>query len=362
MIINNNNHKNDGYLSIDGTKLMFHMDRISQWTQGENIFPLHLDIAPSGACNHRCIFCVADYKQERDKILDIQVLKRLLRDAAKYGVKSILFAGDGEPLLNKDLPDAVKEGFSQGLSLALNTNGVLFKDNKAKSILPYLEWIRFSVNASKKENYARIHRADERDFNTVLANISNASELKRKNDLKVTLGVQQILVQENINDVYELALKVKEVGADYFIVKRFAQNNSNDYKVKEKIYQNCIDDFKRAEELSDERFQVIIRWKNFHDNGERAYQRCLGLPFLAYVLADGGIYTCCNFYGNSAFCYGNLYKNTFYEIWTSKIKKLISSRIEKQLNVHKCMSFCRHHNINKLLWDLKNPPMHLNFI
>ena len=46
---------------VDSHKLMFHPERVTKWLSGENIYPIEIEISPSGACNHRCIFCAYDY-------------------------------------------------------------------------------------------------------------------------------------------------------------------------------------------------------------------------------------------------------------------------------------------------------------
>ncbi|MBF0247636.1 MAG: radical SAM protein [Alphaproteobacteria bacterium] len=349
-------------LFIDGTKLMHHTERLAAWARGEAIFPIHLDISPAGACNHRCTFCIVDYKPERKGFLDGDVMIKLLRDAAACGVKSILFAGDGEPLLNRRLPDAIEAGAQAGMSMALNTNGVHLKRETMTRVLPHLEWMRVSVAAGTAETYSAIHKTKPGDFDTVFQNIADASAFKRRHGLACTIGIQQILLEENKHEIVALAQKAKDAGASYFTVKRFAEQNMNDFSIRPQIHLECEEQFRKAESLATDDFQVIIRRNNFDDDGSRSYDRCLGLPFLAYVLADGRIYTCCGFYGEPDFSYGSLYENSFAEIWTGKLKNDVIERIETSLDVHSCMKHCRHHNINKLLWSLKNPPRHVDFI
>jgi radical SAM protein with 4Fe4S-binding SPASM domain len=349
-------------LFLDGTKLLHHPRRLADWQSGKRVFPLHLDISPAGACNHRCVFCIVDYKEHRKGFLNGSILKKLLRDGAQLGVKSVLFAGDGEPLLNRDLPDAIVEGHDHGLSLALNTNAVMLKEDVAETVLPRLEWMRVSVAAGTAATYAEIHKCKERDFERAIENVARAAEMKRRNNLAVTIGIQQILLAENVHEMSMLAKTAKRVGADYYVVKRFADNPRIDYTTPPNLHRDYEDAFRDIETLSDDTFKVIVRRSNFEDDGARAYNQCLGLPFLAYVLADGGIYTCCGYYGDEEFCYGNLNEDTFENIWMSARQRQVIGFVENEVDVHTCMPHCRHHNINKLAWDLRNPPDHVNFI
>jgi hypothetical protein len=59
---------------------------------------------------------------------------------------------------------------------------------------------------------------------------------------------------------------------------------------------------------------------------------------------------------------GNIYKNTFKQIWESeKHKKLLRFANEK-LDSGKCRVNCRMDEVNRYLWELKHPPAHVNFI
>ena len=94
-------------IRIDSHKLIYHPDIVSRWKSGENIYPIELEIGLTNACNHRCIFCAVDYTGYKPTMLDEDVLLSNLQDLATKGVKSIIYAGEGEPLLNKATPEII---------------------------------------------------------------------------------------------------------------------------------------------------------------------------------------------------------------------------------------------------------------
>ena len=94
-----------GQLYLDGSKLQYHLDRVGDWTKGKEVFPLHVEISPSSACNQRCILCCVDYKGHKPASLSKNVLLSLIEEFSGNGVKSVLLAGEGEPLLNKFLTE-----------------------------------------------------------------------------------------------------------------------------------------------------------------------------------------------------------------------------------------------------------------
>jgi cyclic pyranopterin phosphate synthase len=99
---------------IDSHKLMFHIDRVQQWSRKNDIYPIYIEIAPCGGCNHRCKFCALDYLGYKPNYLETQRAECFLSEIASNGVKSIMFAGEGEPLLHKDIARLVSSAKKAG--------------------------------------------------------------------------------------------------------------------------------------------------------------------------------------------------------------------------------------------------------
>ena len=356
-------------LFLDGTKLLWHLERVNDWKKGKRIFPLHAEITPAGGCNYRCILCCVDYLEHKPELLERGLFLNLIRSFAKTDVRSFLLAGSGEPLLNKYVPEVLHEAKRLGLDGAITTNGLLMTKEVSEEILNTILWIRFSVQTADADKYAYLHGTKKENFDKVCTNIAQAVECKRRNNLNVTIGIQQIHLNENRHDVYALATLSKELGVDYYTVKRHSPNpEKNEYQVAEtlrdprKLFLECEDDFRRTENLSNEHFKVIIRRNQFMEGCTRDYTSCLGLPFLIQILADGGIYPCGLFYKNSEYCYGNLHHMSFEQIMRSARTVQITKEIEDHFDVSTCIGYCRHHNINNFLWKLKHEPLHVNFI
>ena len=182
--------------------------------------------------------------------------------------------------------------------------------------------------------------------------------------VNVTIGVQSVLMPENGHGLAILAEKARQTGADYFVIKPFSYNPLNEYDggrpldlVRE--FENIL---REAEALTTDDFAVIVRRNTFSDNGVRDYDKCLGLPFITQIAADGKVYSCCPFFGNEDYVLGDLHEHRFQDLWFSDKAEAVRKRVEETQDVHACMTFCRHHQINRQLWQLKNPPDHVNFI
>jgi radical SAM protein with 4Fe4S-binding SPASM domain len=352
-------------LRIDSHKLMYHVSRVKQWLDGENVYPIYMEISPSGACNHRCTFCAFDYLDYKPRFIDKDVLTRVLGELGQHGVKSIMYAGEGEPFLHKHMTELLANTKKAGIDTAVATNGVLLDKETAGGCLDALTWMRVSINAGTKETYTKIHRSRPGDFDLVIKNVSNAVRLKNKNNYDCTIGVQCILLPENYREISLLAALLKDIGVDYLTVKPFIQHLMSSNTIDEGFrYKDLMYLEDELKEYSQNGFNVVFRAHGMEklESKERPYERCLGLPFFAEIVSNGNVYTCGPYLGDERFCYGNIYENTFTEIWEGGRRKQILKMVETELDVRKCMHNCRLDEINRYLWGLKHPSVHVNFI
>ena len=349
-------------LFLDGSKLMHHLPTVNKWAKGEQIAPIHAEVSPTSGCNQRCNLCYVDYLGHKTKLLSEKVLNEVVEDFAEIGTKSCLLAGEGEPTANPGIVSMIQRAQNLGVDMALNSNAVLFDEKMSKATLPGLTWCRFTFQASNKELYNRIHMGGKFDYDKAITNVSAAVKNKRDAKLDVTLGIQQILINENYRDVLETAKMSKQLGVNYYVVKRFSKHPKNSYDVPEDLYKESIDLFEQMKSLEDENFKIIVRWKNFTQDCNRNYRKCVGTPFITQILADGGVYPCSQFFKDPDYKYGDLYTERFKDIIFGEKAKQVTKHIEEHVDVSKCMSYCRHHSTNMFLTDVKNEPEHKNFI
>lgn len=350
---------------IDSHKLIYHVGRVNQWLNGESIYPIYMEIGPVGRCNHRCIFCAFDYLKYSGPSIDTEALKRALADAARHGVKSVMYAGEGEPLVHKDIAGLVPFTKSLGIDVAVTTNGVLFDKDMASRCLGALSWIRVSFNAGTKETYAKVHRCNPDDFDRVVASLKQAVELKAKHGYACTIGVQILLLPQNQHEVPTLAALMKKIGVDYLTVKPFSKHPMSYCDIDPNFkYTDLLSLSEELASFSDDRFRVIFRSHAMtkRETGDRPYRHCLSLRFWAYIDASGNVYGCSAYLGNQDFCYGNIYKQTFSEIWEGERHKAMLHMAEQELDTSQCREICRLDDINTYLWELKHPSPHVNFI
>lgn len=350
---------------IDSHKLLYHVQRVTDWLNGELIYPIYMEISPSGACNHRCTFCGLDFMEYQRRTLDPALLGERLSEMGALGVKGIMYGGEGEPLLHQQIAEIIGSTRRSGIDAALTTNGVLLRESLIERVLGDLEWIKVSLNSGTRETYSAIHRTKPADFDLVIRNLSCASEVKRKNRYRCVLGVQTVLLPENKDEVRLLGEIARDIGMDYLVVKPFSQHPQSRTRTYEKIkYSDYMHLSGELSQLNTREFQVVFRdhtMKKWDSNG-KAYDRCLALPFWSYIDSGGNVWGCSIFLGDERFLYGNIYESTFKGIWEGQRRRESLLWVEKELDARQCRINCRMDSANCYLWDLKDPPEHVNFI
>ncbi len=350
---------------IDSHKLMFHVDRVAPWLRGEDVYPIYVEIATAGTCNHRCTYCALDYMEYQHRFLDSALLLDRLSEMGRLGVKSIMYAGEGEPLLHKDIAGIINHTKRSGIDVAITSNGVCFTKKLAEKTLASITWIKVSINAGTRETYARIHRTNPRDFDIVIKNISDAVKVRSEQNLKSTIGMQMVLLPENAGEAVLLAKKAKDIGADYLVIKPYSQHQMSRTREYEDLkYSDYYSLREELDKLVDKDFKVIFRINTMKklEEGERSYKKCLALPFWSYIDAGGGLWGCSAYLGDERFLYGNIYENTFEEIWKGDRRKRVLEYVAKELDIGECRKNCRMDEINRYLWELRHPSLHVNFI
>lgn len=341
---------------IDDHKLIFHPHRVSHWLKGKPVYPIYIEIGPYGGCNHRCIFCAYNYTKYKPISLDTEVLKTRINNMAELGIKAIMYSGEGEPLLHKDISSIINYTKRRGIDVAVTTNGVMLTKEFSEKSLDSISWIKVSVDAGKPETYAKIHGSSNKDFFKVLNNLETAIKIRSDNLYNCTVGAQALLLPENANELHLLASHLKETGVDYFVVKPFTDHPYREGNIGDLRYNELL--YKVKENLSyleSEDFKIIVRSGAFERLKEkREYKKCYSLDFWCFIDASGDVYACSNFLKNKRYVYGNIIKESFEEIWNNR-KKI-------DIDLCDCRSICRMDKVNQYLWDLKHSPPHVNFI
>jgi radical SAM protein with 4Fe4S-binding SPASM domain len=352
---------------MDGHKLLWHLDRVMEWQRERLICPIYVEVSPVSFCNHKCIFCGIDFAMAKGVRLETKNFCKKLKEMGKMGLRSIMFAGEGEPLLHEDLPLFIKTAKMSGIDVSLTTNGTKGNYELWKKILPYLTWVRFSVDAGTKEVYTKVHNVPAAFFDRTLNSIKEAIKVKRKDKLPVTIGVQFLMIKENLCDIENAVQVFSCLGVDYLSLKPYSLHPQM-IKRKDTVY---------TEETMRYVKEIVGRYKGkrktdliFREEAMRIYMErqkkfshCRALPFWGYISSKGDFYTCSVFINDKRFKAGNIYNDNIGKIFYGRRRKKSVQYGEGDLRIaDECRLNCRMARINEFLEFSENKPEHVNFI
>lgn len=350
---------------IDSGKIQFHPRHVADvveadtWEKARDIFPIYWEITTSAACGHRCTFCSTDAIGYPADLIDTDIIINRMQEAAALGVKSVMFAGTGEPLLHKDIDHINEEAVTAGLDTAFTTNGVLLHKLETLSLA---KWAKISLNAGTKDTYVKVHRTKEKDWDRVWANIARAAKGKGNG---CAIGIQAVVLPENVAEMPALAARAKHHGADYLVLKPYSQATfmlSHTYEGTD--YKAMHEQLKWIpERYNGDGFEVIYRENAMRrESQDHSFKRCRAVPFTwIYNKADGDVYSCSAHLMDERFKIGNLNNQTFKEIWHGE-KRRQNYELMKGFPTALCRKNCRMISPNQLYHDIVEGVPHASFI
>ena len=352
---------------FDGHKLLWHLDRLAAWQNGEIVPPIYIEISPVSYCNHKCVFCGLDFAQAESHLLRADVMVKRLREMGQAGIRSVMFAGEGEPLLHPELATMVKTARDSGIDVSLTTNGSTGSPETWQNLLPNLTWIRFSIDAATPNVYASVHGVTENSFDRTLESLQAALLVKQQMGLDVTIGVQYLLVSENIDEVEEAIELFSRLGADYLCFKPYSEHpqmiNKNGFTYSTEIINKIDTIVTRHIGTCKTLLSFRKEATGIYAAGPGRITHCYALPFWGYISSQGDFHTCSVYLNDERFNVGNLYQTSMQAIFEGEMRRASIAYAERELSAgHECRVNCRMARINEFLHHLKNKPDHINFI
>ncbi len=364
-------------LILDGTKIAWHAERVRAWERGERIAPITIDMALTRACNFGCHYCYAMLQENDRSVINKDVITRFLDDCAEIGVKGISFVSDGESTISPVFVHACQHGAGRGLAMACGTNAYVLTRSKSEEVLPHLTYLRVNISAGEPRRFAEIMGVKEEWYHRVIENVRHMTEIKRRDSLKVTIGLQMVLMPQYADQIIPLAKLGKELGVDYLVIKHCSDNENGDLGVDYRGYSRLSDLLHEAESYSDASYQCTVKWSKIQAQGTRSYQRCYGAPFLLQISGSGLVAPCGMLFNEKykKFHIGNICEQSFKDIWRSdRYWEVMNYLASPAFNAQKmCGSLCLQHKVNETLDSMVKqklqlqpatgtPPQHIEFV
>lgn len=329
---------------IDPTnKIFFHPEILTKFLNGSRIYPISIEMDLSDECNLKCNWC--RYAEgHKPNVMSLQLAKKILWEAQSLGIKSVVYSGGGEPLLNPEFELITKVANQAGLDQGIYTNGC-FIDSQIQPLSHLMKFIYISLDAATKETYERIKHSDQ--FERVLCNIRMLAEQKRK----ARVGLGFLVSPENSDEIEAFAGFLGRFDIDYIHYRPAITSD-----IDKRWLRSVI---RRLQKIEGPRTLVAnYKFQDLLNDGKRTYKECFGHYFLSGITADGSVWLCLNHRYHEQFKLGDANTQTLYDIWREKRIR----EVKKRLDISKCPILCRPHELNKVLDPLIRGNEHANFL
>ena len=313
----------EGALILDSHKLSYHMDRVNAWEAGERIAPVSVDMSLTRACGAMCSFCYAmmQESQARSSIKTATALN-LLDDFAAIGIRSVSLVSDGESTLSKAYVPFIQHAAEVGIDVGNATNAWEWEPEKIEAVLPHMTWIRFTVAAGRPESYASImYKGPEHTevFDRAIKHIKYAVDLKKRKGLKVTLGIQMVLMPHLKDEIIPFAQLGLDLGVDYAVIKHCSDDEQHTLGIDYSQYDSLHNLLVQAEGMSNDQTKIIVKWDKIKDGDKPSYNRFYGPQFLLQISGSGLVAPSGMFFNArySKLHIGHFTEERFIDIWKS---------------------------------------------
>ena len=275
----------------------------TRWTGRPVVWgkPFTVSFEPTTACNLRCPECPSGLRQFTRPTgnLKADFFRRTLDDIADR-LLYLIFYFQGEPYINPDFLDMVREATERGIYTITSTNGHFLNDaNARRTIESGLDRLIISVDGTTQEVYEQYRKSGK--LETVLQGARNLVKWKRElNSATPHLIFQFLVVKPNEHQMADVVRLADEIGID---------------EVKFKSAQ--LYDYEHGNPLMPEQEQ----YARYYKKGDGTYglknklqNHCWKLWHSCVITWDGLVAPCC-FDKDVTHRLGDVKKDSLHEVW-----------------------------------------------
>ena len=274
--------------------------------------PYSLFVDVCNACNFKCKFCAIQYANKklpfRKMCMDYDLFRKVIDDLRKFPepLKMLRLAANGEPLLNKRLPEMIeyaRGGVTQWIEFVSNAS-LLTPELNRKLVSAGLDMIRISIEGIGEEQYYEMSGV-KIDWNKFVANIKDLYEHKGNCEIYIKTVDAAVDTEEKREKFFSTFGDICDKISIEHVIPIWTGYDE--------IYQDF--DIETAEGL--------------HGHAVKELDVC-PFPFYSFVInPDGEVTVCCNDWERKI-SMGNVTSESVYDIWNGeKYHNFLLGMLEK---------------------------------
>jgi len=293
------------------------------------IGPELVQVDLTNVCDNQCLGCWLHGKELKDKkfrkeAIDIKVLKRLLHELKRLGVKRINLSGGGEPYCYPDIDDAIELIKKLGFHLNINTSfSMMTKDRVEALVYNKVDYITLSVWSTDAQSYVKQHpNKTEKDFNSLKENLIHLLKIKHE---KPKINFYNVINRYNFTEIKDMvrfaeSFKAEGVGFNLVDVKKGKTDHLKLGPDEKKIVLDSIIRAQKENRIRKGPKINIFGAEEFMEKNIDAERMVNSIPcymgwIFCRIFPNGNVGVCCKSY---KFVMGNINDKEFRKIWFSK--------------------------------------------
>lgn len=304
--------------------------------------PITLEIFPTNKCNTNCSFCAFSKFKNKEE-LPFEIFNNLIDEIIKLHIKSVSFAGGGEPLIYPHINKIIEKLINNNIDVGIITNG-LYMPDKLVNVIKDCSWIRFSLLSSNRKDFTRLTGTSPENFEKICNNIKKITKVSKNTKLYVSASYMSVANDDSLDKIYSFIKLASELDLDQIFIKKLVKYigetpNTAEFYNKHK---------KDIDELSKEygivtNINKLISSETSKYKSRMIFENCdiIDNNILGLIDACGNYYPCMYQYANKGISYGNLHNISLIECLKNK-DHLFNRIIESS-----SCDFCRH-------WSLRD--------
>ncbi len=275
------------------------------YLSGERVYPINVEISPSGICQAECPFCfyanTGELGHHRNVMLKTDRVLQLLLEMQELEIKSVSWTGGGEPTLHPDFGRLVAYAWYLRLEQGLFTNALA----EPKYDPSRFSWIRVTMT--------------DRPFREDLI-----AQLRPAGALGIAFNYSGPSDDDYLKRVLNMAERVK---VDYVQLRPALAFHGQTVDIKPPDIAHPL--------------LHVTTYKFEEAKKNHGYAQCEGYHFVPFVWEDGSVDTCAYMRRHEGYRLGDIYKNSLKEIL---------DRAPPSVEVHpNCQVACRLHEFNLMI-------------